>query len=80
MINQTLKEYVILLGKSMPRQLLLPQANQTSDAVFTYYYNQLRQVYQYPDLRTNVCQNFRELGNIIIFCLQLEKSLQDLFI
>ncbi|KAF6777890.1 hypothetical protein AHF37_03068, partial [Paragonimus kellicotti] len=46
-----------------------------SDATFSALYTQLLQIYQYPDLRTNVCQNFRELGNIIICCLQMEKQL-----
>ncbi|KAG5449213.1 Cytoplasmic FMR1-interacting protein [Clonorchis sinensis] len=75
LLNQTLRSYVRRLIRLMPRSLSLPPSAQGSDAAFSALYDQLRQVYQYPDLRTNVCQNFRELGNIIICCLQLEKQL-----
>ena len=30
---------------------------------------------QYPDLRTEVFQSFREIGNAIVFCLLIEQSL-----
>ncbi|CAL8098785.1 unnamed protein product [Calicophoron daubneyi] len=75
LLNQTLRDYVRRLVRAMPRTLTMPSAAQGSDATFSALYSQLLQVYQYPDLRTNVCQNFRELGNIIICCLQLEKNL-----
>ncbi|KAA3681564.1 cytoplasmic FMR1 interacting protein [Paragonimus westermani] len=75
LLNQTLRDYVRRLIRAMPRCLQLPPASQGSDATFSALYTQLLQIYQYPDLRTNVCQNFRELGNIIICCLQMEKQL-----
>ncbi|TPP57801.1 Cytoplasmic FMR1-interacting protein 1 [Fasciola gigantica] len=75
LLNQTLRDYVRRLVRAMPQSLKIPSAAKGSDATFSALYAQLMQIYQYPDLRTNVCQNFRELGNIIICCLQLEKNL-----
>lgn len=75
LLNQTLRDYVRRLVRAMPQTLKMPPASKGSDATFSALYSQLMQIYQYPDLRTNVCQNFRELGNIIICCLQLEKNL-----
>lgn len=43
--------------------------------VFEFYYAQLAPVIQYRDLRTEVFQSFKEIGNTILFCLLLEKAL-----
>ncbi len=43
--------------------------------VLGYYHAQLNDMIQYPDLRTEVFQSFREIGNAIIFCLLVEQSL-----
>ena len=43
--------------------------------VFEFYYAQLAPVIQYRDLRTEVFQSFKEIGNTIVFCLLLEKAL-----
>ena len=43
--------------------------------VFEFYYAQLTPVIQYRDLRTEVFQSFKEIGNTIVFCLLLEKAL-----
>ncbi len=59
----------------MPKSVSLPGPTANSESQYALYNNALQHVYQYSDLRTNVCQNFRELGNIIIFCLQMEKRL-----
>ncbi|KAL5113064.1 hypothetical protein TcWFU_010192 [Taenia crassiceps] len=75
LINQTIKEYVRRIASMMPKSVSLPSPTANSDSQYGLYTNALQRVYQYPDLRTNVCQNFRELGNIIIFCLQIEKRL-----
>ncbi|KAL7063158.1 hypothetical protein AAHC03_0794 [Spirometra sp. Aus1] len=75
LINQTLKDYVRKIASFMPKSIPIPSANATSDGQYSIYKTSLARVYQYSDLRTNVCQNFRELGNIIIFCLLMENSL-----
>ena len=43
--------------------------------VLGYYHAQLNDMVQYPDLRTEVFQSFREIGNAILFCLLVEQSL-----
>ncbi len=43
--------------------------------VLGYYHAQLNDMIQYPDLRTEVFQSFREIGNAIVFCLLVEQSL-----
>lgn len=43
--------------------------------VFGFYLAQLAPVIQYKDLRTDVFQSFKELGNSVIFALLLEKAL-----
>jgi len=40
-----------------------------------YYQAQLSDLIQYPDLRTEVFQSFREVGNAILFCMLVEQSL-----
>ncbi|CAH8581786.1 unnamed protein product [Schistosoma rodhaini] len=75
LLNQTLRDYVCRLVLLMPKSLTLPSDKAESDAVFSALYTQLQQIYKYTDLRTNVFQNFREFGNILICCLQLEKNL-----
>ena len=40
-----------------------------------YYQAQLAELIQYPDLRTEVFQSFREVGNAILFCMLVEQAL-----
>jgi len=46
-----------------------------SAGILGYYLAQLNDMIQYPDLRTEVFQSFREIGNAILFCLLVEQSL-----
>ena len=49
--------------------------------VLEFYNANLESIMQYRDLKTEVFQAFREVGNIIIFCLQVEELLvSDLFV
>jgi len=43
--------------------------------ILGYYLAQLNDMIQYPDLRTEVFQSFREIGNAVLFCLLVEQSL-----
>ena len=43
--------------------------------VLGYYHAQLNDMIQYPDLRTEVFQSFREIGNAVIFTLLVEQAL-----
>ena len=40
-----------------------------------FYQAQLKDVIQYPDLKMEVFQIFREVGNAIIFCLLTEQAM-----
>ena len=43
--------------------------------VMQYYQAQLADFIQYPDLRTEVFQCFREMGNALLFTMLIEQSL-----
>ena len=43
--------------------------------VMGYYQAQLNELIQYPDMRTEVFQIFREVGNAIVFCMLIEQAL-----
>ena len=43
--------------------------------VLEYYHANLEPIMQYPVLRTDVFQGFREIGNAILFCLLIETFL-----
>ena len=58
-----------VLSPSLPPSLSSPAG------VLGFYLAQLAPVIQYKDLRTDVFQAFKELGNAVIFSLLLEKAL-----
>lgn len=43
--------------------------------ILGYYHAQLNDIVQYPDVKTEMFQSFREVGNAILFCLLIEQSL-----
>ncbi|KAL4719440.1 hypothetical protein ACJJTC_015026 [Scirpophaga incertulas] len=45
--------------------------------VLGYYHAQLTDIVQYPDARTELFHAFRELGNIILFCMLIEHALSQ---
>ena len=45
--------------------------------VLGYYQATLQDIVQYPDARTELFHNFREFGNIVLFCLMMEQSLSQ---
>ena len=48
--------------------------------VLGFYYAQLTPVIQYGELRTEVFQVFKEIGNTVLFCLLLEKAMVRLVV
>ena len=68
-------QYVKTLMKVMPKACKLLRFDYGSPGVLGYYHAQLNDMIQYPDLRTEVFQSFREIGNAIVFCLLIEQSL-----
>lgn len=43
--------------------------------VLEYYHANLEPIMQYPELRVNVFQGFREIGNAVLFALLIESML-----
>ena len=43
--------------------------------VMEFYQAKLKEIIQYPDLKMEVFQIFREVGNAILFCLLLEQAM-----
>ena len=68
-------QYVRTLTRAMPKQCKLLRYDYGSPGVLAYYHAQLNDMIQYPDLRTEVFQGFREIGNAILFCMLLEQAL-----
>lgn len=67
--------YVTTLMKVMPPVCKLPLFAYMSTGVMAFYQAQLKELIQYPDLKMEVFQIFREIGNAILFCLLLEQAM-----
>ena len=74
-IHNTIKPYVVALIQGMPQKCKLPLYEYGSKGILGFYQAQLTPVVTYRDLQTDVFQAFKEIGNTVIFCLQLEKAL-----
>ncbi|XP_052277859.1 cytoplasmic FMR1-interacting protein-like isoform X1 [Dreissena polymorpha] len=70
-----LMKYTKTLMGSMPQNCRLLRYDYGSPGVMGYYQAQLAELIQYPDMRTEVFQLFREVGNAILFCLLIEQAL-----
>ncbi|XP_066917897.1 cytoplasmic FMR1-interacting protein 2-like isoform X2 [Clytia hemisphaerica] len=71
----TIQQYIQVLMDGMPGKCGLPRFEYGSAGVLEFYNANLESIMQYRDLKTEVFQAFREVGNIIIFCLQVEELL-----
>ena len=74
-LTNTIKPYVVALMQGMPQKCKLPLYEYGSKGVLGFYQAQLISVTTYRDLQTDVFQAFKEIGNTVLFCLQLEKAL-----
>ncbi|XP_061164515.1 cytoplasmic FMR1-interacting protein 2-like [Saccostrea echinata] len=74
-LKGTLMDYVQTLLSGMPPVCKLQLYAYGSPAIMEYYHEMLSGVIQYPDLRTDVFQSFREIGNAILLTLLMEQSL-----
>ena len=75
LIQGTIAQYVKTLKTVMPKHCKLTLYEYGSIGVLQYYQHQLRDVIQYPDVKTEIFQSFREIGNALLFCLLIEQSL-----
>lgn len=77
LIQGTLLQYTKTLLKVMPKHCRLPRYDYGSPGILGYYHAQLNDIVQYPDVKTEMFQSFREVGNAILFCLLIEQSLSQ---
>ncbi|EGT51479.1 hypothetical protein CAEBREN_29296 [Caenorhabditis brenneri] len=85
LLDEKVKRHVRNVFNMMPKVCKLPKTEYGSGAVLQYYCHHLAAVGTYPELRSQFCQDLRELGNMIVFCQQLEVALgqeeaHDLFL
>ncbi|KAI5738893.1 hypothetical protein M8J77_012386 [Diaphorina citri] len=77
LIQGSLLQFTKTLMDAMPKQCKLPRYDYGSPGVLGYYHAQLNDIVQYPDAKTELFHNFRELGNTILFCLLMEQALSQ---
>ncbi|KAG1699375.1 Cytoplasmic FMR1-interacting protein [Nymphon striatum] len=77
LLQGTILQYTKILMKVMPKSCKLPRYDYGSPGVLGYYHAQLNDIVQYPDLRTEMFQSFREVGNAIVFCQLVEQALSQ---
>ncbi|XP_046852032.1 cytoplasmic FMR1-interacting protein 2-like isoform X2 [Xenia sp. Carnegie-2017] len=75
LLNGQLKNYIVELIQGLPKKCGLPRYEYGSKAVLEYYHAHLEPLVQYRELRTDVCQSFREIGNGILFVILIEQSM-----
>ncbi|XP_071124777.1 cytoplasmic FMR1-interacting protein 2-like isoform X2 [Mytilus edulis] len=75
LLKGTLRDYTETLFKAMPQVCRLLRYDYGSPGVMGYYQAQLNDMIQYPDLRTEVFQSFREVGNSVLFFMLIEQAL-----
>ncbi|KAF8791362.1 Cytoplasmic FMR1-interacting protein like [Argiope bruennichi] len=78
LIQGTLLQYTNTLMNVMPKVCKLPLYEYGSPGVLHYYQAQLNDIVQYSDVKTEMLEGFREVGNAILFCLLIEQSLNIL--
>lgn len=77
LIQGNLLQFTKTLMEAMPKVCKLPRYDYGSPGVLGYYHAQLNDIVQYPDAKTELFHNFRELGNTILFCLLMEQALSQ---
>ncbi|EFA78321.1 component of SCAR regulatory complex [Heterostelium album PN500] len=75
-INNVLTPYCReLIQSGMPPSQKLPIYDYGTEGGYGYFQLKLKDIYTYPDLRPEVIQCFRELGNSIVFMNLLDQAL-----
>ncbi|KAK3928668.1 Cytoplasmic FMR1-interacting protein [Frankliniella fusca] len=77
LIQGNLLQFTKILMDAIPKLCKLPRYDYGSPGVLGYYHAQLNDIVQYPDAKTELFHNFRELGNTILLCLLLEQALSQ---
>lgn len=50
-------------------------AGPSSPGILEFFHHQLKDIIEYAELKTDVFQSLREVGNAILFCLLIEQAL-----
>ncbi|VDO21340.1 unnamed protein product [Haemonchus placei] len=75
LISDKIKRHLKTIYSVMPKVCKLPRSDYGSPGVLQYYFHHLEGVGKYNELKGEFCQDLRELGNIILFCHQLETGM-----
>uniref|UniRef100_A0A4W5KRY4 Uncharacterized protein n=1 Tax=Hucho hucho TaxID=62062 RepID=A0A4W5KRY4_9TELE len=59
----------------MPKICRLPRHEYGSPGILEFFHHQLKDIIEYAELKTDVFQSLREVGNAILFCLLIEQAL-----
>ncbi|KAK7103491.1 cytoplasmic FMR1-interacting protein 1 homolog [Littorina saxatilis] len=67
-------DYMKQLMKVMPEKCKLQSYSYSSPGILQYYLALLNDIMQYTDLKTEVFQGLKEIGNTVIFCRLTERA------
>ncbi|MEQ2183679.1 Cytoplasmic FMR1-interacting protein 2 [Goodea atripinnis] len=73
----TILQYVKTLIEVMPKICRLPRHEYGSPGILEFFHHQLKDIIEYAELKTDVFQSLREVGNAILFCLLIEQALEE---
>ncbi|RKO85135.1 cytoplasmic FMR1-interacting [Blyttiomyces helicus] len=71
-IKHTMTAYINVIQKGTPQGLKLPLFEYGTAGTFEYFAAHLRPLITYRDLKTEVLQAFREVGNVVLTVRMLE--------
>lgn len=77
LLHGVMNQYCKTIQGAMPKVCKLPLYDYGSTGVLEYYQAQLKDVIQFPDVKTAMFQIFREMGNAILFCMLIEQNLSQ---
>ncbi|KAJ8777105.1 hypothetical protein J1605_014488 [Eschrichtius robustus] len=77
LLQGTILQYVKTLIEVMPKICRLPRHEYGSPGILEFFHHQLKDIIEYAELKTDVFQSLREVGNAILFCLLIEQALMD---
>uniref|UniRef100_A0A8C7IDA6 Cytoplasmic FMR1 interacting protein 2 n=1 Tax=Oncorhynchus kisutch TaxID=8019 RepID=A0A8C7IDA6_ONCKI len=76
-LQGTILQYVKTLIEVMPKICRLPRHEYGSPGILEFFHHQLKDIIEYAELKTDVFQSLREVGNAILFCLLIEQALSQ---
>ncbi|TRY88802.1 hypothetical protein DNTS_015017 [Danionella cerebrum] len=77
LLQGTILQYVKTLIEVMPKICRLPRHEYGSPGILEFFHHQLKDIIEYAELKTDVFQSLREVGNAILFCLLIEQALEE---